>query len=167
MIARRMPRRKFWPRSPSRDPRLRVIQGAELPPGWAGKPHALFQGVNAARGEWLCFVDADTFVTPDCLAAVYAAAETHQADLFTIMTQQELGSFWEKAILPLVFTALSVGFSPRRVNDPAKPEAVANGQFIFLRRTVYEAWADMPRCTTASSRTKRWPNRSSAAATAW
>lgn len=120
------------------DTRLRVIQGQELPAGWAGKPHALAQGVAAARGEWLCFVDADTFVLPGGLAAVLAAAEAHHADLFSIMTRQVVGSFWEKVILPLVFTALSVGFSPRRVNDPAQPEAVANGQFILIRRETYE-----------------------------
>jgi chlorobactene glucosyltransferase len=123
----------------ARDPRLRIVQGSDLPEGWAGKPHALYQGANIARGEWLCFVDADTFAAPDCLAAVHAAAEAHQSDLFTIMTRQIVGSFWEKVILPLIFTALSVGFAPRRVNDPARPDAVANGQFIFIRRRVYEA----------------------------
>ncbi len=121
------------------DRRLTVVRGVDLPPGWAGKPHALAQGVAAAHGEWLCFVDADTFVTPDCLAAIFGAAEAWRADLFTIMTKQTVGSFWEKVILPLVFLALSVGFSPRKVNNPARPEAVANGQFIFIRRKVYEA----------------------------
>jgi len=122
----------------ARDPRLRVVQGKDLPPGWAGKPHALAQGIETARGEWLCLVDADTFMEPDCLAATRLAAQTHQADLFTLMTRQEVISFWEKAILPLVFLALSVGFSPRRINDPDKPDAVANGQFIFIRRDVYD-----------------------------
>ena len=56
-----------------------------------------------------------------------------------MLTDQELGSFWEKAILPLVFTALSVGFPARRVNDPERPEAIANGQFILMRRSVYTA----------------------------
>ena len=56
------------------DSRISVINGSELPPGWAGKPHALTQAAAVARGEWLCFVDADTFVTPDALAAVYAKA---------------------------------------------------------------------------------------------
>jgi cellulose synthase/poly-beta-1,6-N-acetylglucosamine synthase-like glycosyltransferase len=41
---------------------LQIISGSDLPAGWAGKPHALFQASAAARGEWLCFVDADTFL---------------------------------------------------------------------------------------------------------
>jgi chlorobactene glucosyltransferase len=40
--------------------------------------------------------------------------------------------------MPLVMTALSVGFPPRAVNDPNSPRAVANGQFMLMRRTVYE-----------------------------
>jgi hypothetical protein len=41
--------------------------------------------------------------------------------------------------MPVVFTALSFGFPARRVNDPAKPDAIANGQFILIPREVYEA----------------------------
>jgi chlorobactene glucosyltransferase len=122
-----------------RDTRLRLLHGAELPPGWAGKPHALAQAAAEAHGDWLCFVDADTFVTPDALASVFAAARARKADLFTILTEQELGTFWEKVILPLVFTGLSVGFSPRKVNRPETPDAIANGQFILIRRGVYDA----------------------------
>src|SRR6185312_16696631 len=33
-----------------RDPRLRLIAGEELPPGWYGKPWACLQGYRAARG---------------------------------------------------------------------------------------------------------------------
>lgn len=117
---------------------LKILDGSELPRGWAGKPHALTQAAAAARGEWLCFVDADTFVTLDALAAVYAKAVETQADLFTIMTKQIMLTFWERAILPLVMTALSVGFSPRKVNDPKRKDAIANGQFIFIKRAVYE-----------------------------
>jgi hypothetical protein len=32
-----------------------------------------------------------------------------------------------------------VGFPPEHVNDPRRPEAVANGQFILIRRAVYAA----------------------------
>jgi chlorobactene glucosyltransferase len=59
--------------------------------------------------------------------------------MFTIMTFQILGSFWEKTVMPLVMTALSVGFSPRKVNDPTTKDAIANGQFIMIKRSVYDS----------------------------
>ncbi len=123
----------------AQDARINVISGSDLPPGWAGKPHALVQAVNAARGDWLCFVDADTLLAPQALSAVYAKALETGADLFTILTRQVMLSFWERAVLPLVMTALSVGFSPRKVNDPKRKDAIANGQFILIARSVYEA----------------------------
>jgi chlorobactene glucosyltransferase len=126
-------------RSAAQNDKFRIISGSDLPPGWAGKPHALTQAAAVARGEWLCFVDADTFVTPDALAAVYANAIETNADLFTIMTRQIMLTFWERAVLPLVMLALSVGFSPRKVNDPRRKDAIANGQFIFIKRSVYDA----------------------------
>jgi chlorobactene glucosyltransferase len=119
--------------------RIQVVEGGDLPSGWAGKPHALQLGAQNAGGDWLCFVDADTFANPDLLAAALTTARSQQADLFTLLTDQELGSFWEKVILPLVFTALSFGFPAEQVNDPSRPEAIANGQFILIRRAVYTA----------------------------
>jgi chlorobactene glucosyltransferase len=118
---------------------FRKVSGLDLPPGWAGKPHALYQASAAARGEWLCFVDADTFLSPNALSACYNKAIETKADMFTIMTFQILGSFWEKVVMPLVMTALSVGFSPRKVNDPGRRDAIANGQFILIKRSVYDA----------------------------
>jgi chlorobactene glucosyltransferase len=123
----------------ARDSRLHPSSGSDLPKGWAGKPHALFQASAIARGEWLCFVDADTFLSPMTLSSCYAKALETKADMFTIMTFQILGSFWEKTVMPLVMTALSAGFSPRKVNDPKKKDAIANGQFILIKRSTYDA----------------------------
>jgi chlorobactene glucosyltransferase len=123
----------------SRDLHLRSISGSDLPKGWAGKPHALHQASAVARGEWLCFIDADTFLSPATLSSCYANALETQADMFTIMTFQILGTFWEKVVMPLVMTGLSAGFSPRKVNDPKRKDAIANGQFILIKRTVYDA----------------------------
>jgi chlorobactene glucosyltransferase len=123
----------------TRNSKLTIVPGGDLPSGWAGKPHALVQGVAIARGDWLCFVDADTFAAPELIASAYNAAQEQQADLITLLSEQELGSFWEKVLLPLVFTGLSFGFPPQKVNDPDSPDAIANGQFIFVKREVYNA----------------------------
>jgi chlorobactene glucosyltransferase len=117
---------------------LRVIHGRELPEGWAGKPHALVQGAAIAQGEWLCFMDADTFASPELLSSAYDLANQNQADMFSIFTRQILGSFWERTILPLVFLGLAFGFPAERVNDPTQPDAIANGQFILIKRGVYD-----------------------------
>lgn len=126
------------------DTRVRIIKGRPLPNGWSGKSHALWQGAQKPTqqkllGEWLCFVDADTIAAPDCIASVLQTAQRTQSDLLTLITDQRVVTFWEKTILPLVFTALSVGFSPRRVNNPSLPDAIANGQFLFFKRSAYDA----------------------------
>src|SRR5262245_21857219 len=43
------------------EPRLRVLGGAPLAPGWTGKNFALAQAASRAQGEWLLFLDADTW----------------------------------------------------------------------------------------------------------
>jgi chlorobactene glucosyltransferase len=123
-------------------PAFHVISGPNLPIGWAGKPHALHQASASARGApgaWLCFIDADTFISPETLSSCYAKALETQADMFTIMTFQIMGTFWERVVMPLVMTGLSAGFSPRKVNDPQRRDAIANGQFILIKRGVYDA----------------------------
>src|ERR1700686_3838671 len=40
-------------------PNLKVIDIADLPPGWLGKQHALVAGFEQSKGEWLVFTDAD------------------------------------------------------------------------------------------------------------
>jgi chlorobactene glucosyltransferase len=83
-------------------------------------------------------MDADTFAAPDLLCSTHRLAIDYHADMFSILTDQELGTFWERTILPLVFLGLSFGFPADRVNDPTKPDAIANGQFILIKRPVYE-----------------------------
>jgi chlorobactene glucosyltransferase len=120
------------------DDHLRILHGSEMPADWAGKPHALVQGAAAARGEWLCFMDADTFAEPALLISTFRQTVAQEADMFSILTEQELGSFWERTILPLVFLGLSFGFPAERVNDPGMPDAISNGQFILIKRQVYD-----------------------------
>jgi chlorobactene glucosyltransferase len=119
--------------------RLRIVKGGPLPNGWAGKPHAIHQALEVARGNWICLIDADTVLTHSALRRCHAAAQRLRADLFTMMTEQIALTFWERTVLPLVLTALAFGFPPARVNDPRRRDAIANGQFILIRREVLDA----------------------------
>lgn len=50
-----------------------VIASQPLPPGWRGKTWACYQGAQAATGDWLLFLDADTWLEQDGLARVLSA----------------------------------------------------------------------------------------------
>jgi 4,4'-diaponeurosporenoate glycosyltransferase len=51
----------------------RVIASAPLPAGWRGKTWACHQGSQAATGDALLFMDADTWMEPGGLAALLGA----------------------------------------------------------------------------------------------
>jgi chlorobactene glucosyltransferase len=118
--------------------RLRVIHLHGLPAGWAGKPHALHSGAQEARGTFLLFTDADTWHAPQALASAVARAEEKRLDLLSLGTTQELPSFWERVMMPMAHLGISMQYPPAQVNDPESPVALANGQYILLRRAVYE-----------------------------
>jgi chlorobactene glucosyltransferase len=118
--------------------RLWVLRLRDLPTGWAGKPHALHCGVQEARGEWLLFTDADTWHAPNCLRSAMAQALQEKADLFTMGSEQELPSFWDRVLMPMAYLGISLQYPPRKVNDPQSSVAVANGQYILIRRQIYD-----------------------------
>jgi len=120
------------------DPRLTVVRGTELPAGWLGKNHGNAQGVlQAGAAKWLLFTDADTVHSPAALPSAMAAARA--TDLFTLLTNVRAESFWERALMNHVLSAVVGAFPLWRVNHPKSPVAIANGQYLLVRREVYDA----------------------------
>ncbi len=120
-------------------PGVRVLSAGELKPGMTGKVNALVVGTAGSSAEWLLFTDADTFHYPGSLAASVGEAETHKVDLLSYSPEQETVTWWELAVMPLVFADLVRMYSSEKINDPADPSAAANGQYILVRRAAYEA----------------------------
>ncbi len=110
----------------------------ELPQGWTGKPHAIHEGTQEAHGEWLLFTDADTWHAPDALRSSLAQAMEEQADLLTLGSTQELRTFWDKVLMPMAYLGISMMYPVKKVNDPLSSVAIANGQYILIRRSVYD-----------------------------
>jgi chlorobactene glucosyltransferase len=117
--------------------RLWVLRLRDLPPGWAGKPHALHMGVQEAQGEWLLFTDADTWHAPNCLRSAISQAIQEDADMFTLASEQELPGFWDRTLMPMAYLGISMLYPPKLVNNPKSRVAIANGQYILIRRSVY------------------------------
>jgi glycosyltransferase involved in cell wall biosynthesis len=122
-----------------RIPKLRVLETGPLPAGWVGKNYAVSIGATAATGEWLLFTDADTYHYPGATRRALSDAVDHDAVLVSYSPEQEMKTWWERALIPFVYCRLAATFSYARVNDPGQPDAAANGQFLFVLRDAYEA----------------------------
>ncbi|HEX3036085.1 MAG TPA: glycosyltransferase family 2 protein [Thermodesulfobacteriota bacterium] len=118
---------------------LKVMEGTPTPLGWVGKNHALWQGVEQTKGEWLLFVDADTISEPDMLASVMKYVEDNKIDMFSISTFHIMETFWERVIQPVVISSIYYAFPQDEVNDPESKKASASGQFILIKHSVYKA----------------------------
>jgi len=103
-----------------------------LPEGWTGKANAVVAGEAAAHGEWLLFTDADTEHLESSLAAAVAEAEAHHADLLSYSPEQITTGLCQHSLMPLIFAELVSTYNPRRISDPAHPDAAANGQYLLV-----------------------------------
>jgi chlorobactene glucosyltransferase len=121
------------------EPRLTLLSAGPLPPGWPGKVHALSVGAEGVETPWLLSTDADTRHAPSLLARAHAAAAGRGLDALSIAGYQEVRGIGENLLVPAVFALLDAFLGDwEAVADGGGP-AVANGQFILLRREAWEA----------------------------
>jgi chlorobactene glucosyltransferase len=122
------------------DSRVKIFDGKPLPQDWYGKPFAMHQLAQQARGEIFIFTDADTIHTPTSIAWTVTNMLGLKADLISGYVGQELESFGEIVTVPLMFflTVLAIPlFLNRLINTYWFSAAI--GQFIAVKRTAFEA----------------------------
>jgi cellulose synthase/poly-beta-1,6-N-acetylglucosamine synthase-like glycosyltransferase len=119
--------------------RLTVLTVQRLREGWFGKNNAMRMGVEASRGRWLCFTDADCrFVSRRTLSMAMAEAAQQGADLLSVLPVLETKTFWERLIQPVCAAVMILWFHPDRVNNPKSRSAYANGAFMLMNREAYD-----------------------------
>jgi hypothetical protein len=122
------------------DPRIRVLHGEPLPPGWLGKPHACAQLAAAARGSVLVFVDADVTLAPQATAAAVAMLRDRGLDLLSPFPRQLSGTFAERLYQPLALWTWIACLPVLDGRAAARPSScVVSGQFVVVDRAAYEA----------------------------
>ncbi len=123
----------------SRNKRVALLDAEEPPAGWVGKNNAVTAGARPATGDWLLFVDADVELLDGAAARALQIAKENNAALVSLSPEQITETWYEKALIPFVFCRLARRFSFTDVNDPKSKAAAANGQFLLIRREVYDA----------------------------
>lgn len=120
------------------DPRVRLVPGGPLPPGWCGKQHACALLADQARFDTLVFLDVDVSLAPDAIARGVAFLDTSGADLVSGFPRQQTGSCLEWLLLPLMHFVL-LGFLPiaRSRETNAVGMAAGCGQWFITRREAY------------------------------
>jgi hypothetical protein len=116
-----------------------VISADPLPSGWSGKCNAAWSGAKIAKGKWLLFTDADTVHQPNSIATGLQEAIACGAALLSYSPKQEVRSFAEHALMPVIFAELAATYRPAEVSDPGSPVAAANGQYLLIRHDAYDA----------------------------
>lgn len=116
---------------------LSIVEGEPRPPGWAGKPWAMAQGVKHALTapdgpEWLLFTDADIHHPPYSVQDLVAAALAGRRACMSVMARLSTGSGWERLLMPafVYFFAQIYPFS--WVNDESRRTAAAAGGCMLV-----------------------------------
>jgi len=122
------------------DPRVRLMPGTELPPGWKGKCHACYQLAERASGSWYLMLDADVRLRPTAIRDTLRTAMSRRAGLVTGFPQQKVGSWLEKLIVPMMdFVILSHLPIPLVSRSRSRMFAAAHGAFMLFKKSAYES----------------------------
>lgn len=119
--------------------RVTLVEEPPLPDGWVGKSWACHVGAQRARGAYLLFLDADVRCHASAVRRAVEWADAERADLVTLAGRIETVGFWERVVLPFMVQVVLTYFRTPRVNRAESRSAMANGQFLLVRRAAYDA----------------------------
>lgn len=123
---------------------LSVVRGRPRPPGWAGKPWAMAQGVEQAmllqpKPEWLLFTDADITHPPGSLRRLVAAALGDDRAAVSLMAQLRSVTAWERLLLPAFVYFFAQIYPFAWVNDRRRRTAAAAGGCLLVNAAALAA----------------------------
>jgi hypothetical protein len=129
----------------ARDQRVRLVHAPPLPPGWCGKQHACAVLSTLALYPILVFTDADVRLTPQGLVRLAAFLNRCGASLVSGLPRQEMETFVERLVIPLIHFLL-LGFLPmQRMRSSRHPAyGTGCGQLFMTYHDVYETVGGHP-----------------------
>ena len=112
-----------------------VLPGSPLPAGWTGKTWACAQGAEAAQGDLLLFLDADTWFTREGLPRLLSAWEQHsgQRVALSLLPYHVTKAPYEQLSL---FFNLLMAFGAGGFGSLGTPRLF--GQCLLISRELYD-----------------------------
>jgi len=131
---------KILERFASEDIRIKVFTGDPLPDDWYGKPFALHQLSEHAKGDILLLTDADTIHSPTSISWAVTNMHYLKADMVSGYIGQVFKTFGEIVTVPLMFflTGFVIPLSLNRFTKLSCFTA-AIGQYIAIKHEVFKA----------------------------
>ena len=120
-------------------PGLKVVNIETLPDEWLGKTHALHEGSAQSSGEWLCFIDGDVALEPECLRRALSVAEMRGLDHLCLFPRLRTQGVGESAFLMAFAFYFWAYIQPWKAKDPKSRKFCGVGAFNLIRRDVYQA----------------------------
>lgn len=115
------------------------LEAQALPVGWLGKNQACHRLATAAKGDYLLFLDADVgYIHPHLLKSALYQMEKRDLTLLSIFPDQDMYTFGEKVIVPLMHLLL-LSMLPLTwiFGLPFPSMAAANGQCMLFHGDRY------------------------------
>ncbi|MGM0846062.1 MAG: glycosyltransferase [Bacillota bacterium] len=122
----------------SMDKRIKTLHITQLPKGWLGKNHALYQGYLHAEGELLLFTDADVHYDPDVISKAVRVLHTEKADHLTAAPSLTAKGFWLQSFIAFFLFGFSYFKRPWKANDERSSIGMGIGAFNLMTRSAYE-----------------------------
>lgn len=119
-------------------PTVRVIAGAPLPEGWAGKLWALEQGRQHVRTPLTLLLDADIELRPGMLATLLLHKQREQRQFVSIMADLRRTSFWDRLLLPAFVYYFKLLYPFALSNARSKLVAAGAGGCILVDTDMLE-----------------------------
>jgi len=122
----------------SKHHQFRIIKGKKLPHDWLGKNYACHQLAEEAKGDYFLFLDADEKVNDTLLNSAIHRMRLYNLGLLSLFTNQQMDTFGEKSVVPLMHYIL-LNLLPLRLVYLVKNSTVAaaSGQFMLFDAETY------------------------------
>lgn len=129
-----------------KNPKIKVINGKQLPPSWQGKAHACHQlalsviSSAAQDQQYMLFLDADVRLAEQSAAILQGFLAEYQPDLLTAVPAQKMVTWSEHLLLPILYITYTSWFFIPLIWQSRDPRFLAaNGQYILISKDTYES----------------------------